>query len=106
MATTSTVIDFPILRDDNPYYSGVVFQFDDGSLALDRVPLDYEQSDADRYYTVGDMEEIDMIAYEGYNNSKLWWVIADANNILFPFQLDRGTTLLIPDEDQVQIQSL
>lgn len=105
MATSVNVI-IPELREDNPYYFGSVFIFPDGSMALDRAPVIYSQSDKDRYFTVGDGDEIDPIAYEAYSNSKFWWLIADVNNILFPFELNIGDTLVIPDLDQIQIANL
>lgn len=102
----STTVTSPVLRDDNPYYNGTVFVFPDGSLALDRTPVVYERSDKDRYYTTGQGEELDPIAYEGYGNSKLWHIIADVNGIFFPFEIDPGQTLIIPDYDKLQITNL
>lgn len=106
MADTSLDVVIPELREDNPYYYGSVFIFPDGSMSLDRDPIIYSRSDKDRYYTVGDGEFIDSIAYEAYGNSKEWWKIADVNGILFPFDLPIGETLVIPDLDQIQIANL
>lgn len=105
MATISQ-ITLPILRDDNPYYFGSVFQFPDGSLSLDRTSIIYKQSPNDQYYTVGDGENLSDISYAAYGNSKYWWVIADVNGIFFPFDLPIGETLVIPDLDALQINNL
>lgn len=102
----ATSVTLPILRDDNPYYGGTVFVFPDGSLSLDRTPVVYQKSANDRYYTVSDGEVLSDISYAGYNTSKDWWVIADVNKIFFPFTLDTGITLIIPDLDTLQINNL
>lgn len=99
-------ISIPELRDDNPYYSGFIFLYTDGSISLERDPLVYQQSDNDRYYTTIDGETLWDIAYQAYDNSKYWWVIAEANNIDFPFDLPAGSSLIIPDLDQVQQDNL
>lgn len=39
---------------------------------------------------------LDLIANNFYKNSKLWWVIAEANSISNPFNIPVGTTLVIP----------
>jgi len=96
----------PDLRDDNPYYNGTIFQFDDSSLSLDRNPLVYEKSDKDRYYTTGDGESLDGISFQAYLSSKLWHMIADVNDIFFPLDLPAGSTLLIPDYNKAQILNL
>jgi hypothetical protein len=99
-------INFPILRDDNPYYYGLIFVFPDGSLSLDRQPINYVASPNDRYYTVSDGENLSDISYLAYGSSKWWWVIADVNKLFFPFDLEIGITLVIPDLDALQINNL
>lgn len=102
----STTIALPELRDDNPYYNGVITVFKDGSLALDPGPLVYNKSDQDRYYTVIDEENLSNIAFEGFGSSKLWHIIAKVNNLFDPFILESGSTLLIPDLAHVQFANL
>lgn len=105
MADT-TNINLPKLRDDNPYSIGSVFVFDDGSIALDPGEVNYEKSELDRYYTVIQEEKIGNIAYQAYVNSKLWWIIGRVNNVIFPFDLDSGQTLIIPDLNHIKINNL
>lgn len=52
----------------------------------------------DRFHQVGPGEKnrIDIIAYNYYDNTTLWWVIALANNIDNPFELKVGEVLRIP----------
>jgi nucleoid-associated protein YgaU len=94
------------LRIDNPYSVGSVLTFDEGDSLLKREPIQYVKSQRDRYYTVVEGDTIDAIAYEAYGNSKWWWVIADANKIDFGFELEEGTSLLIPDLEKVKATNL
>lgn len=96
----------PELRDDNPYFTGVVSVFDDGSVALDPGDFNYQKSDQDRYYTVIDEENLNAISFKAYGNAKLWHILAKVNNIFNPFELESGSTLLIPDLDHVQFSNL
>lgn len=102
----STTIALPELRDNNPYYTGVIVVFADGSLALDPGPLAYTKSEQDRYYTVIDEENLSNIAFQAYGDSKLWHLLAKVNNLFDPFTLESGSTLLIPDLAQIQMSNL
>lgn len=99
-------IPLPVLRDDNPYATGSVAVFKDGSVALDPGDFNYIKSQGDRYYTVIDEENLNSISYQAYGNAKLWWVLAKANNLFSPFDLESGLTLLVPDIKTMQIANL
>lgn len=43
-----------------------------------------------------DENRIDLIAYQYYQNTSLWWVIAITNELKNPFDLDIGTILRVP----------
>lgn len=50
-------------------------------------------------------EPPDQLAQRMYGNPRLWWVIALANDIMYPLgQFVRGTTLRIPDPSYVLSQ--
>ena len=54
-------------------------------------------SDNDIYVASETGDRLDTIAYQYYNNSSYWWIIASANNIHnAPFGLKDGTILRIP----------
>jgi hypothetical protein len=57
-------------------------------------------SEFDNYHqiTTIDVLRLDLIAYRYYVNVEYWWVIALANNILDPFNLEIGQILRIPAE--------
>ena len=52
----------------------------------------------DRYIRVNPDEEhrIDLVAFRAYNDVRLWWIIAVANDLEDPMILDVGTVLRIP----------
>lgn len=50
-------------------------------------------------YTVKEGDRLDLIAEKIYNNPTKWWLIADVNNMISPFdKLEVGKTLLIPKD--------
>lgn len=51
----------------------------------------------DIYVATETGDRLDTLAYQYYNNSSYWWIIASANNIHnAPFGLKDGTILRIP----------
>jgi nucleoid-associated protein YgaU len=48
-------------------------------------------------HTVQAGEELDLLAFRYGGKARLWWLIADVNGIDFPFDIEPGTRLLIPD---------
>ena len=55
------------------------------------------KSDSDIYIVTQGGDRLDSIAYQFYENSSLWWIIASANNVHdAPFALPEGTELRIP----------
>lgn len=63
-------------------------------------------SDSDVYVMTESGDRLDILAYDYYQDSTLWWIIAAANNIHdAPIGLKPGLTLRIPT-DQSYIQSL
>ncbi len=55
----------------------------------------------DIYHTVVINDTLDKLAYMYYQDEKLWWVIAEYNNLSFPFELEVGKTLILPDYNTV-----
>ena len=63
--------------------------------------INIPESENDRYYQVesGDKNRLDLIAYKYYNKANLWWVIALANDIRNPLEIEVGEILRIPATD-------
>jgi nucleoid-associated protein YgaU len=47
-----------------------------------------------------------LLAHEHYGRAELWWVIADASDLIDPFDIPPGTELRIPDLSRVQAEVL
>lgn len=85
---------FNVYQDDNDFYYYNLLQ-----------TIHFPQNLPDSYFvqynvTYGDTWPY--ISYKVYNNTKLWWVITLANNIINPLDpLQSGTILKIPNIDVV-----
>lgn len=69
----------------------------------------FGSSPTDLQYTVENKYEgrLDLIAYAFYDDPKLWWVIAQFNNILDPItEVVPGAVLIIPIKDRVMSEFL
>jgi hypothetical protein len=42
------------------------------------------------------VETIEYVAWRYYGRSESWWVVADANDLVFPLDLAPGATLRVP----------
>ena len=94
------------LRRDNPYTKGLIVEYDDNTSAIYRGKLVYRETQNDKYHLVSEDETLSDIAYNEYGNSKLWWVIADVNNIIDPFLMEVGTSLIIPNINTLKAYNL
>lgn len=65
--------------------------------------IEIPESNSDNYHEVGsgEVNRLDLIAYQYYNNARLWWIIALANNIKNPLILEVGDLLRVPSLDVV-----
>jgi hypothetical protein len=55
---------------------------------------------------VTDGDRLDLLAHRYLGEAKLWWIICDYNDILFPLELTPGTVLRIPSMDHVSMHIL
>lgn len=92
---------------NNLFFTGYVVRFDNGdNPLLERFKIDYKDNKGDQYHVVKDNERLDLIAYNYYGDSLLWWVIADVNEIYNPLEITPGDSLLIPEFEKVKALSL
>lgn len=103
MITTedSDVLELP---DNNLFINGVILDFGGDEKILTREPIEIKGSQNDRYHLVKYRDTLNRLAWEYYqelqeDTSKLWWVIADANNIFNPLDISEyiGKEIIIPD---------
>jgi hypothetical protein len=70
------------------------------------VKIDIPPDTRDFYHLVKNMDigRLDRLAYTYYANTRLWWVIAEANNIINPIdEMKPGQSLRIPYKSRVDV---
>lgn len=99
------------LRRTNLYAHARFIQFPDGQQQVVRERLVWKGEEGDQFHRVLLGETLPYLAWTYYldragdNAGELWWVLADANDIVNPFDMDSwaGKDLLIPDYDKLQL---
>jgi len=85
------------LTGASPYDGAVALKYDEGDYSLEVTPPSVPYTNNDKQHTVLDGETLQNIAYRYYGDSGRWYLIAEANNILNPFQeLEPYQILRIP----------
>lgn len=92
------------LYSDYGYLINYVTDDASSEVSLQRRKNPYiNKSNTDKLHLVIEGERLDTISYKYYGNSKYWWVLADSNdisdNMINPFVLTSGSTLIIPSLD-------
>lgn len=87
----------------NLYFKGRTIKFIDGREVLLRDKLEYIPSGDDKFYIVKEDDKLTDLAFRFYNESKEWWIIADANNIHLPWDLPMGLKIVIPNKNLIDI---
>lgn len=65
-----------------------------------------QHDDSLHYVAIEEVGRLDLIAYDAYGDSELWWVIALANNMDHPAQFGMGDVLMIPSPRYVNDELL
>ena len=79
------------------YDNHKIYKFNEGDKNLVRSRFLYKPSINDRVHEVIEGDRLDTIAYKFLGDSKLWYIIADTNDIINPFELEIGQVLIIPE---------
>ena len=64
--------------------------------SYDRNEIPYSEGDIYHRVTLGEQNRLDIISYNYYGTVMLWWVIAEASEIINPFDVPMNTVLRIP----------
>lgn len=82
----------------NRYENNETKKLNDGRLVYkSKLYPKIPKSDQDIYIVTQTGDRLDTLAYQFYEDSSLWWIIASANNVHdAPFALPDGTELRIP----------
>lgn len=65
--------------------------------------IEIRETENDSFHEIQTKEEnrLDLIANQYYDNHKFWWIIALANNLNNPFDLEVGEVLRIPSLEAI-----
>lgn len=98
------------LKINNLYRTGYVERNEYGEEIMLRTPVKFENHITNKYHTVTQYDRLDLLAYQYYkdevaDSSKFWWILADVNEIIDPFDLSPylGKRLVIPDISRILI---
>ena len=81
----------------NRYKEGLLVQdFDGFFLVPKRNKFDVSVRPDDRFHTVVQDDRLDLLAYKYFGDARLWWVIAEYNNVMWFFDINIGDTLRLP----------
>lgn len=86
----------------NLYTNGLITHYKDGD-TLDKFKYKHVYTGREKIHTVTQGDTLPIIANKYLSDSQLWFVIADINNILNNFDLDIGSTIIIPNKQDVRI---
>ena len=71
------------------------------------IPATIEKRDDDIYIITQDSDRLDLLANQFYNDSRLWWIIAQANNLNGAnIGVEPGIQLRIPKDKFLIINNL
>ena len=91
----------------NSRYAGSILIRDaDGNTLGTRQRIDTKPRYDDRFHTVIDGDRIDLIAHRYLGDARLWWIVADYNDLFFPLELETGAVLRLPSVERVQMRIL
>lgn len=64
--------------------------------------IPYSEGDIYHEVTAGEEGRLDLLAFDYYGNPALWWIIAEANDIVVPIKdVYAGLVLRVPDPSSV-----
>jgi len=79
------------------YNKGYIVNYPDDEQSLQRDLLLYKEDIEDKSYMVVEGDTLTSIAYKFYKSPLKWYVIADVNEIVNPFNLKIGDEIVIPN---------
>jgi nucleoid-associated protein YgaU len=84
------------------YNENFIIDYKEGDRSKERIPIEHNTTIDDLLHIVTQDETLISIAHLYYGFSKVWYVIADVNNIVNPFELEIGQSLIIPNEKLIK----
>lgn len=85
------------------YSDSYTINYREGDSSLQRRAINHEADIDDKLYIVIQGDTITSIAYRFYRIPQYWFIIADANNLINPFNIEMGDSLIIPNLDKYEV---
>lgn len=85
------------MLDNDLYTNGNIINYTEGDQSLHRDRIIHREDLEDRIHTVKQGDTLTSIAFRYYKKPKLWFLIADVNDIENPLCLKIGIDLIIPN---------
>lgn len=79
------------------YNRGRVTNFEDGTTILERTRYRRVINHDEEIYVFKDGDSLTALSYKFYGEPLYWYLIADVNDIINPFDIETGTNLIIPN---------
>lgn len=95
-----------MIERSSRYARCLLYETSDGPVLGSRRRIDCPPRPDDRFHTVRAGDRIDLLAHHYLADARLWWIIADANDLFFPLILTEGTALRIPSFERIQMDLL
>jgi len=85
------------MADRKMYDRSLVVNYPQGDSSLEILPEVYIPSHLDKTHVVVSGDTLARIAEDYYGSPEPWFIIMQANEIIKPWELTPGTTLIIPN---------
>ena len=87
-------------------YSVLYLDKKNGDFYGTRQPLRLRSHSSDVFHQVTDADNkrLDLIAWRYYRDVRLWWIIAEINNISNPLEMHTGLILRIPSYERIMLE--
>jgi nucleoid-associated protein YgaU len=95
-----------VIGKNSRYASCIILRGAEGDSLGTRPRIDTTLRYDDRFHTVVEGDRIDLLAHRYLGDTRLWWIVADYNDLFFPLELETGAVLRIPSVEHVQMRIL
>lgn len=75
-------------------------------LSPSKVIVDTSPRQDDTFHTVVDGDRLDLLAHRYFGDARLWWVIAEYNDLTWMLDLTTGTELRLPSYEHLNMDLL
>lgn len=84
---------------NSPYniHDSYILEYNDSESSLERSDISESLNSSGVVHTVLEGETLQNISFKYYGTSGRWGDIASLNNLIDPFDIEKGDTLLIPE---------